>query len=138
MMKNFSQLMDTDNPKTWILSIARNTCMDVFRKQKLISLLPKRLSGRQQENIDSTKKAVINRENWTELQVALLKLKPAYRSVVILRALKEMSTKETAEVLGWSESKVRVDYHRALKKLKWDLKIQEGWVDDEASGIAPK
>ncbi|CEG25609.1 RNA polymerase ECF-type sigma factor X [Bacillus sp. B-jedd] len=112
--------------------------MDVFRKQKLISLLPKRLSGRQQENIDSTKKAVINRENWTELQVALLKLKPAYRSVVILRALKEMSTKETAEVLGWSESKVRVDYHRALKKLKWDLKIQEGWVDDEASGIAPK
>jgi RNA polymerase sigma-70 factor (ECF subfamily) len=29
-----------------------------------------------------------------------------------------MSTRETAEILAWTESKVKVTFHRALKEMK--------------------
>lgn len=40
------------------------------------------------------------------------------RTVLILRFIKELSVAETAEVLGWTESKVKTTQHRALKVLK--------------------
>jgi RNA polymerase sigma-70 factor (ECF subfamily) len=49
-----------------------------------------------------------------------------YRSIVILRVLKELSVKETAEILGCTEGKVRVDFHRAINQLKKELIINEG------------
>jgi RNA polymerase sigma-70 factor (ECF subfamily) len=43
-----------------------------------------------------------------------------------LRKLKEFSTKETAEVLGWSESKVKSTLLRGLKELK-NILIEGGF-----------
>jgi RNA polymerase sigma-70 factor (ECF subfamily) len=59
--------------------------------------------------------------DWEVLQHALTSLKKDYRQVVILRALKDFSVRETAEILGWTESKVRVTYHRALQKMKQSI-----------------
>ncbi len=63
---------------------------------------------------------------------AISKLKPNYRAVVILRGINEFSVKETSEVLQCSESKVKVDYHRALKELKKRLNINIGEVEKSA------
>ena len=57
------------------------------------------------------------------VHAAISKLKPKYRAVVILRGINECSIKETSEILQCSESKVKVDYHRALKDLKGKLNI---------------
>ncbi|WP_281349682.1 RNA polymerase sigma factor [Ornithinibacillus caprae] len=54
---------------------------------------------------------------------AISKLKPTYRVVVILRGINELSIKETAEILQYSESKVKVNYHRALKDLRRRINI---------------
>ncbi|MFD6441482.1 sigma factor-like helix-turn-helix DNA-binding protein, partial [Peribacillus sp. NPDC060186] len=51
------------------------------------------------------------------------------RSVIILRYIQAMSISETAEVLNWSESKVKTTQHRALKAIKKmmeDLSGKEG------------
>jgi RNA polymerase sigma-70 factor, ECF subfamily len=40
------------------------------------------------------------------------------RSVIILRYIQELSILETAEVLGWKESKVKTTQHRAIKQLR--------------------
>jgi RNA polymerase sigma-70 factor, ECF subfamily len=45
------------------------------------------------------------------------------RSVVILRFLNDLSITETAEALGWTESKVKTTQHRALKVLKKQMEI---------------
>ena len=37
------------------------------------------------------------------------------------RGLREYSVKETAEILDCNPSKVKVDYHRAMKQLKKEL-----------------
>jgi RNA polymerase sigma-70 factor (ECF subfamily) len=133
-LSNFHQLKDHRKKKSWILSIARNTAVDLIRRQRRIRYLPKLLV---QENHlirqAPSNVSIIAEENWVELQTALLKLKPYYRSVVILRALNELSVKETAEVLKCSEGKVRVDFHRALNLLKNDLNLKEGWKYYEES-----
>jgi len=59
---------------------------------------------------------------------AISKLKPNYRTVVILRGINEFSIKETSEILQCSESKVKVDYHRALKELKRRINKDVGEV----------
>jgi RNA polymerase sigma-70 factor, ECF subfamily len=41
--------------------------------------------------------------------------------VIIMRYLQELSIKETAEILDWSESKVKTTQHRALKWLKIEM-----------------
>lgn len=126
-MKNIHQLKDSGKKKTWILSIARNTAVDLKRKQKLIGFLPKILYETRSPEEQPHDCVVIRKEVWTELQLALLKLKPHYRSIVILRVLKDFSVKETAQVLQCTELKVRVDLHRALAQLKQSLISQEGW-----------
>ncbi|WP_420910306.1 RNA polymerase sigma factor [Neobacillus muris] len=39
-------------------------------------------------------------------------------STIFLRGIKEFSVSETASILNWNENKVRITYHRALKKLQ--------------------
>lgn len=132
VLKNIDQLKDLTKKKPWILSIARNTAIDLMRKQKLHHFLSKKMMEQQLHSNDDYKKdRLINAEIWKELQLALLKLKPHYRSVVILRALNDLSIKETAEALKCKEEKVRVDFHRALKQLKKGLNLKEGWQYDE-------
>ncbi|WP_053368056.1 RNA polymerase sigma factor [Bacillus sp. FJAT-27245] len=127
VMNNIHQLKDFSKRKTWVLSIARNTAVDLMRKQKMISFLPKIFNEAKSSEDKPLDSVLINKEIWIELQLALMKLKPHYRSVVILRVLKELSVKETAQVLGCNELKVRVDLHRALMQLKRSLHSQEGW-----------
>jgi len=43
------------------------------------------------------------------------------KAVLISRYIYDLSIKETAEVLGWSESKVKTTQHRALKALKREM-----------------
>ncbi|MEH7885664.1 RNA polymerase sigma factor [Bacillus sp. JJ1609] len=127
IMKSISSLKDPEKLKTWILSIARNTAMDLHRKRKFVSLFPEWIFDNEKDSVTPEEK-LIRKGEWTELQNALLKLKQHYRTVVILRGLKELSIKETADILGCSETKVRVDYHRALEQLKKQvLKDEEGW-----------
>ncbi|QFF99137.1 RNA polymerase sigma factor [Psychrobacillus glaciei] len=126
VMRNFSQLKDETKQKTWILSIARNTAVDIHRKQVLRRLLPSKLEKKSQLSGETAEQRVLMQEDWALLQEALLSLKPHYRSLVILKGLKEFSNKETAAILGCTELKVRVDYHRAIAKMKKDRKLEIG------------
>ena len=48
----------------------------------------------------------------------LLSLPAAQRQVIVLRVLQDRSSAQTARILGWTEIKVRVTLHRALKSLE--------------------
>lgn len=133
IMKSIGSLQQPERLKTWIFSIAKHTAIDLKRKQRFIQFLPDWLYEQESEEATPEKKA-IQKTEWEELQEALLNLKPNYRSVVILRGLKELTVKETAEVMGFSERKVRVDYHRAIQQMKKQIHVnEEGWGLHEQS-----
>ncbi|MET3698451.1 RNA polymerase sigma-70 factor [Bacillus oleivorans] len=126
-MKNLNSLQSLEKAKVWILTIAKNTAIDYKRKMRRISFFPaffkeERLSA------PSPEERMLGQDSWKYVQKALLKLKPQYRSILILRGIKEYSTQETAEILGITEEKVRMNYHRAKTYLKREVgSLEEGW-----------
>ncbi|WP_047983200.1 RNA polymerase sigma factor [Ornithinibacillus californiensis] len=131
---NFRLLKDSERAKYWLLSIARHTAIDHMRKKKIKSVLPGLIEKfAKNEQDDSTIDQILIKEKWEEVQRSLLKLKPHYRSLLILRGIQELSVKESAEVLGCTELKVRVDFHRAVKMLKREVILSEGVERNEKS-----
>lgn len=111
--------------KTWILSIAKNTAIDYYRRKKLIQFIPDLFSNQMKAKNHLPEQELEIKESWLEVENAMITLKPAYRNVLILRGIQEFSIKETAEILQCSENKVRVDYHRALKELNNKITTDE-------------
>lgn len=72
---------------------------------------------------------VIQNEQVKQLYEALYRLKPSYQQVIVLRSIKGFSTKETADILQWSESKVKMQLSRGLSSIKAIL--EEGGHDYE-------
>ncbi|SER63919.1 RNA polymerase sigma-70 factor, ECF subfamily [Gracilibacillus ureilyticus] len=114
--------------KGWLVRIARNITIDYIRKRKPVAYLFDR-----PVNIETMAKtpeqlSVLN-ETEKELYQALQKLRISYREVIILRKIKEFSIKESASILNWSESKVKVQLMRALEALKKELQ-KEGYIHE--------
>ncbi len=106
------------NPKTWLFAIARNVAIDEKRKKKWRNWLPD-LFLQQLVSRDKTPEESLElSENKRILYDAINQLKRSYRDVLILRGIKGLSSKETAEVLGWSEAKVHLTLHRAMKAVQ--------------------
>jgi RNA polymerase sigma-70 factor (ECF subfamily) len=60
------------------------------------------------------------------LEAAVLALPYAYRAVIVLRDVEEMSTAETAEVLSLTDANVKVRLHRAHELLRAELFVRAG------------
>jgi RNA polymerase sigma-70 factor (ECF subfamily) len=123
--KSFSNFKRKSNVKTWLFSIARNVAIDYSRKakRKLIfnEVLLKMIPSKQK----STEDVIEIKEQVGDVFSTVKNLKNEYRMVILLRAVNDFSIKETADIMGWSESKVKVSYHRALKQLKTHLETDE-------------
>jgi RNA polymerase sigma-70 factor, ECF subfamily len=132
VFKSYPLFNHRSSVKTWIISIAKRTAIDHYRKKKWISLLPETIGDVMRSEEGNPQQLIEVKEEWEGIQRALSALKPDYRNVVILRGLKEYSVKETADILNWKESKVKVAYHRAVKLLKEQLgSLDEGGVMNE-------
>jgi RNA polymerase sigma-70 factor (ECF subfamily) len=105
------------NFKAWILTVAKNVAIDHYRKHKFYSLLPDMFFKNLSTKHGMPEAVFETKEEGSYLQEAIQKLKHQHRLIIFLRAIKEFSIKETAEILQCSESKVKIDYHRALLKL---------------------
>ncbi|MBP3041420.1 RNA polymerase sigma factor [Bacillaceae bacterium Marseille-Q3522] len=107
--------------RTWLFSIAHNLTIDYLRKQKPLRFFKEVFQGKQKA--EKTPENIVQiKETSHELYQALANLKESYRKVIILRKIKGFSTKETAEILHWSESKVKTTLFRALPALEKELK----------------
>lgn len=128
VLKGLKKFKNHSSIKTWVLSIAKHTAIDHYRRKKIIQFIPSLLLPSEVAIDGLPEQEVQAKENWQEIEHALHLLKPHYRNILILRGIKELSTKETAEILDCKEAKVRVDYHRAIKQLHLLLSPQQGGV----------
>ncbi|WEG12415.1 RNA polymerase sigma factor [Pullulanibacillus sp. KACC 23026] len=119
-IKGWDSYEKRSSPKTWLISIARHVGIDEIRKRKRRQFLNQIYLNKEASLIEeqTPDHALDINESNKALYQAIQSLKSSYRDVVILRGIKELSVTETAEVLNWSESKVRITFHRALKALK--------------------
>jgi RNA polymerase sigma-70 factor, ECF subfamily len=108
------------NPKTWLYSIARNLAIDELRKKhrQKLSITSFSHSNNEAASLDTPETLLFLNEENRELLAKINQLKTNYRDVLLLRGINDLDVKETAEILNWTENKVRITYHRACKKLQ--------------------
>ncbi|MEH7121678.1 RNA polymerase sigma factor [Bacillus sp. JJ1532] len=126
----FERFDNRSSIKTWLLSIAKHIVIDEIRKRQRRRLFNSISQGREVPSAFNVEQYVENKETVLNLMEAIYRLKSNYRLVIILRKIEGFSTIETAEILNWSEAKVRKTLSRALQDLK---KMNEGGEHVEQS-----
>ncbi|KAF0825899.1 RNA polymerase sigma factor SigX [Cytobacillus firmus] len=137
VLKSYERFEGKSSEKTWLFSIARNVAIDSFRKQKgwKQKIIEKFDWSTQQvkDELPLPEEIAVQREEIQMIYRCLDLCTIDQRLVIIMRYIHELTITETADSLGWTESKVKTTQHRALKVLKNHMehfKAKEG-MDNE-------
>ena len=109
-------------PRTWLWQIARNYMRDVMRRKQV----------RNRHSVsDPVELYDVGApfESLLELEDQLTTLTDDQRQVFILRCMQDLPVKDTALVLGWTESKVKTTLSRAMKQLR--IQLEADMVGDD-------
>ncbi len=117
--KKINTLKDHKKAKSWLYSIARNTVIDFFRKNKNKEIA---LSDALLENIATTtatayQEKAISNEISKELDRCIDRLVKEDRAIVRLLYYEGFSYKEIADLLNINENTLKSRLHRARKVL---------------------
>ena len=142
LLKSIPHLPKFESPSAlavWLYKVTRNCCISNRRGDKnsaaknisLDELMP---DGRELaellSNAPGPESAALRRETAEHLRQALLTVSPAYRMVLVLHDMEELSTAEVAQITGLREGTVRVRLHRARLLVRRHLA-------ELAKGLAP-
>jgi RNA polymerase sigma-70 factor (ECF subfamily) len=142
---------DSTKPlKPWLLAIARNAALDAVRKKNIIPfsfLATEAYEGIFDVPDDSASPADVAAagERRQEVHRQLAAIKPAYREVLTLHYIDEMSVPEVANILKLPLETVRTRLRRARQALRGQLKdatepsLYASFVEDtdETNGRTP-
>ena len=121
--RHWESFREESAEKTWLTRIAINTCKDIRRTAWF-------RRARQSLSLDAAKKygKPDSYRDDTVIQ-AICRLSDRDREALLLRYYQQLSVRETAQVLGVSESSAASRIHRAKGHLRELLK--GWWFDDE-------
>ncbi len=114
-MQYYANFEGRSHPKTWILKIAKNVVIDYERRRRLPIFNSPYETDRfdQLQSLTNTEEEVLDKESVERIIQAINSLRPQYRLAIILRGIEGLSTAQVAEILNWSEAKVKTTLHRA-------------------------
>lgn len=135
VFENFDQLREPEHVRAWVFQIARNACYLKRRKSvfapveeiALDDLMPMWKADGERRVLEiadwsALPEDLVSREQMNALlEQAIRELPESYRQVMSLRDIEELSTAETAEVLGLSEDVVKQRLHRARLAVRQKL-----------------
>ena len=115
---------------TWLLSIARYTVIDHYRASDKRQIVPlEKVTEMSSEDV-SPEEEIIRKEERQRLQICLAGLPQQEQEIISLKFGAELTNRQTAKVLGLSESNVGTKLYRAVRKLRDSFK---GWQNGQGS-----
>lgn len=122
VLKSYERFEGKSSEKTWLFAIAKNVAIDYFRKNSVRSSHTFTAFDWETNQLVSPTKspeALIElNDDMKQLLEALEKCTGDQKMVIIMRYFQELSIAETAEILNWTEGKVKTTQHRAIKHLR--------------------
>ena len=113
VIKSINTYQKNGNARAWLLSITRNTAIDILRK-KNGSVCIEDVSVISTPANDFAEKFAVDE--------ALMSLQGDDREIVVLKIVSGLKFREISELVGLPLTTVQKRYQRALKKLKTQLK----------------
>lgn len=119
--ETFARLLSRRGPfsaekaPAWLFAVARNLCTDHERKARRVGEMPERSDEPSEEPI------------WVDpgLLDALRVLNPAQQQVFYLRAIEDLTFGQIGRALGRRESAIKMQYHRAVRRVRRELEEVE-------------
>lgn len=132
--RNLSQFERRSNFKTWLIRIMLNNC---YHKKAKFSFKKEYANAEIKEDVkpmfnnsnNDFNRQIHNRELGQIIEEAIGKIPEDYRIVFSLREMNGLSIAETANLLGISESNVKVRLNRAKSMLRGE--IEKYYIADE-------
>lgn len=112
---NSKKIENTTNIKAYIFTIAKNTYINYYKKNKLMITTDD--IEKFDQGIDSFEESLIEDDKLKILRNAIDKLDESYKSITKLR-LNDLSFKEIGKIYGKTSNWACVCYYRAKEKLK--------------------
>jgi len=126
--RNLKKFDKTKSFKTWIFSVAKNTCIDYLRKKKAIPLSSFENERGDNPIVNKMKdmgplpNEVFEQKNFSKVVLlALENLSGQYQTILYLRYKNNLKFKEIAETLGESINTIKSRHRRAVLELKSKL-----------------
>lgn len=117
-LEKFDQYSRTSPFASWIFRIAHNAFVDFLRKNRELPIEHEEiLDGKIDDTWQPEQKALTN-EEIRQLKDRLEQLTPDQRDVLSLRYFADLKIHQVAEVLGKTESSVKMISHRGLHQLQ--------------------
>ncbi|WDV47418.1 RNA polymerase sigma factor [Clostridiaceae bacterium M8S5] len=113
--------------KSYLYSIAHSKCIDLLRRKKLEKLNIVKFHKKTYE--PSVEDNMMEDICSKEIEMILCNLSPYEKSVLLLRAVQELSYKEISEILDKNENTIRKQYNRVQIKVR--NKLLKGDVQSE-------
>ncbi|WP_420897802.1 RNA polymerase sigma factor [Brevibacillus marinus] len=117
-LEKFDQYSRTSPFASWIFRIAHNTFIDYLRKNKETPVDSSELLAGEADETWQPERQALNNEAIQLLRERLEQLSPDQRDVLTLRYFADLKISQVAEVLGKSESSVKMLSYRGLKQLE--------------------
>lgn len=111
VIQNWYRFNHRASPKTWLWAIAKNCIREYYRAQRRFSKYKQLEETLQDDQARDVITEIVLEESLQELTVQ-------QREVFVQRIVHQQSTTDTANLLGWSESKVRTTLHRAVNVVR--------------------
>jgi RNA polymerase sigma-70 factor, ECF subfamily len=134
VLNSYETFEGKSSEKTWIYSVAKHVAIDWIRKQ---TRKKRKSEGKEYEWTEREfevedrsplpEEIIVQKDEVQQVYRMLEKCSEDQQQVVLLRFVQSLSISETADILGWTESKVKTTQHRAIKTLK---KLLEKAEDD--------
>ena len=126
VFENLGQLREPDRVRSWVFRIAKNACL--MQRRKSVFAPAHELSLHElepaEEVPDGTRPPdldLLRSELRNVLDRVIAELPPAYRAVVLLRDIEELSTEETAQILDLTTDVVKTRLHRGRLAMRQTL-----------------
>ena len=138
VFQNFDHLREPEHVRAWIFRIAKNACLmqrrkSVFAPEHELSVEELPPSSEITDSASLPEDELQQSEVRAVLHQVIGELPPAYRCVVLLRDIEQLSTDETAQILDLTAEAVKTRLHRArlAMRQKLDCYLRNRCIDIE-------
>ena len=118
MQESFTRFLERYGPRSGngplLFKIARNAALDDARQNRRFS----NIDSEELRDHRDQEGTILERESFREVIAAMQRLEKTEREILVLVVSRNLSYRQVAEMMGLSESNVRVKIHRARVKLK--------------------